>query len=188
MGWPRAIVLATGNAGKVAEWRALLEPRGVELRVVDLPEVDENESTYRGNARLKVESAVRHTGLPALGDDSGVEVEALGGAPGLTTKRWAMDLGGWGAARALLARRALGSRAWYHCAVALAWPDGRLVEAHGVVRCRVVEARSAEDSLEPCLVPEGYEAPLSTLRAAGVHHRRQALGQLEAVLGSLREG
>lgn len=175
---PERLVIATGNPGKLEDWRQLLEPRGVEIVAADLPDVDETEPTYAGNARLKVRSAVAHTGLPALGDDTGVEVEALDGAPGLFTKRWAMEQGGWAAARTVLVERARGSRAVYFCAVALAWPDGRLVEALGTVRCVVAEAQGDGAGLEPCLVPVGEERPLSELAGEPVHHRQVALRRL----------
>jgi XTP/dITP diphosphohydrolase len=84
----RRLVIATGNAGKLREYRELLANTGFELVAFDT-EVDEVGETYSDNARLKAETAFIRSELPALGDDSGVEVEALGGFPGLHSARLA---------------------------------------------------------------------------------------------------
>jgi XTP/dITP diphosphohydrolase len=82
----RKLVIATGNTGKLREYRELLAGAGLELIAFD-SEVDEVGETYAENARLKAEAAVARSGLPAIGDDSGVEVEALGGFPGIRSAR-----------------------------------------------------------------------------------------------------
>ena len=82
----RRLVIATGNTGKLREYRELLAGTGLELVAFD-SEVDEVGESYAENARLKAEAATARSGLPALGDDSGVEVEALGGFPGLRSAR-----------------------------------------------------------------------------------------------------
>ncbi|MEP7105433.1 MAG: RdgB/HAM1 family non-canonical purine NTP pyrophosphatase [Chloroflexota bacterium] len=80
------MIVATGNPGKLAELRELLDGQGLEL-VAWTEEVEESGASYAENAILKAEAAARATGSPALGDDSGLEVAALGGAPGLHSKR-----------------------------------------------------------------------------------------------------
>ncbi len=80
------LVIASGNAGKVREFQELLGPAGVDLVALDTA-TDEVGQTYAENAALKAEAAAARTGLPALGDDSGVEVDALGGFPGLRSAR-----------------------------------------------------------------------------------------------------
>jgi XTP/dITP diphosphohydrolase len=82
----RRLVIATGNAGKLREYRELLADTGFELVAFD-SEVDEVGETYAENARLKAETAAARSDLPSLGDDSGVEVEALGGFPGIRSAR-----------------------------------------------------------------------------------------------------
>ena len=82
----RRLVVATGNTGKLREYRELLAVTGLELIAFDT-EVTEVGETYEQNARLKAETAAARSGLPALGDDSGVEVEALGGFPGIRSAR-----------------------------------------------------------------------------------------------------
>jgi XTP/dITP diphosphohydrolase len=84
----RRLVVASGNAGKLREYRDLLAGTGVELIAFD-GEVDETGGTYAENARLKAEEAARRSGLPSIGDDSGLEVEALAGFPGLHSARLA---------------------------------------------------------------------------------------------------
>ena len=84
-GRPR-LVIASGNAGKLREYRDLLAGTGLDLVAFD-SEVDEVGETYADNARLKAESAVARSGLPSLGDDSGIELEALDGFPGIRSAR-----------------------------------------------------------------------------------------------------
>ena len=118
----RQLVIATGNTGKLREYRELLADTGFELVAFD-SEVDEVGETYAENARLKAETACSRSGLPSLGDDSGVEVEALDGFPGLRSAR----LGPTQEARtAELMRRLEGKpRPWlarFVCVIALAAP------------------------------------------------------------------
>lgn len=89
---PGRLIVASHNAGKIAEFRALLEPSGITVvgaGELGLAEPQETEETFSGNAALKAEAAARATGLPALADDSGLSVDALGGAPGVHSARWA---------------------------------------------------------------------------------------------------
>ncbi|WP_018880975.1 RdgB/HAM1 family non-canonical purine NTP pyrophosphatase [Thioalkalivibrio sp. ALE30] len=92
MGDPRRVVLATGNPGKLREIRALLEPLGLAVEAQSehaVPEADETGLTFVENAILKARNAARHTGLPAIADDSGLEVDALHGQPGIYSARYA---------------------------------------------------------------------------------------------------
>jgi len=118
----RRLVLATGNAGKLGEYRELLAATGLELIAFDT-QIDEVGDTYAANARLKAEAATSASGLPSLGDDSGVEVDALGGFPGIRSAR----LGPTQKERtaALLARLEGHPRPWnarFVCTLALAVP------------------------------------------------------------------
>ena len=118
----KKLVIATGNAGKLREYRELLAETGFELVAFD-SEVEEVGETYAENARLKAEAALAASGLPSIGDDSGVEVEALSGFPGITSAR----LGPTQKERtALLLERLRGHpRPWtarFTCTVALAAP------------------------------------------------------------------
>jgi len=116
------LVVATGNAGKLREYRELLAGTGLELVAYD-HEVDEVGETYAENARLKAEAALAASGLPSIGDDSGVEADALGGFPGIRSAR----LGPTQKERtALLLQRLAGHpRPWtarFTCTIALAAP------------------------------------------------------------------
>ena len=107
------LVLATRNPGKVAELDARLGPAGIELSTAHdhgAPEVDEDAGTLRGNAEKKARALYRHTGLPALADDTGLEVDALGGRPGVHSARYAGPDADPGANRALLLRELDGAQ------------------------------------------------------------------------------
>ena len=87
-----SLLIATHNSGKLAEMRALFAPMGITVSGAadhGLPEPEETGTTFVENARLKARAAVEATGLPALADDSGIEVDALDGAPGVYTADWA---------------------------------------------------------------------------------------------------
>jgi XTP/dITP diphosphohydrolase len=132
------LVLASGNAGKVREYRELLADTPFEIVVHD-SEVDEVGETYAENARLKAEAALAARGLPALGDDSGVEVDALGGFPGIRSAR----LGPTQKERTaiLLARLEGTPRPWtarFTCTIALAAPGERVQYFEGECRGELV--------------------------------------------------
>ena len=127
------LVIATHNPGKLAEFEQLLAGRGLTLlgaASLGLAEPDETEDSFAGNAALKARSAARASGLPALADDSGFCVAALGGAPGIFSARWAGPARDFTVAMqrvhdAVLASAApLNDAAWFVCVLCLAWPDG----------------------------------------------------------------
>jgi XTP/dITP diphosphohydrolase len=132
------LVIASGNAGKIGEFRDLLAPAGFDLVAFDT-DVDEVGKTYAENAALKAETAASRTGLPALGDDSGVEVDALGGFPGIRSAR----LGPTQKERTaiLLARLEGTPRPWtarFTCTIALAAPGERVQYFEGECRGELV--------------------------------------------------
>jgi XTP/dITP diphosphohydrolase len=133
------LFVATRNAGKLRELRRLLGGEAVELQSLadrpDLPDVVEDQDTFEGNAKKKALEIARATGLPALADDSGLEVDALGGAPGVYSARWsgAGDEANNDKLLAEMAARPGAVRtARYRAVVAVAWPDGAIEIAHGV--------------------------------------------------------
>lgn len=134
----RRLVIASGNAGKLREYRELLAETDLELVAFD-SEVDEVGETYSENARLKAEAALSRSGLPSLGDDSGVEVEALGGFPGIRSAR----LGPTQEERTqeLLQRLKDHPRPWHArfvCVVALARPEVPVEFFEGECRGEIV--------------------------------------------------
>jgi XTP/dITP diphosphohydrolase len=186
------VVLATRNAGKVAELQRILAPYGVEL--VGLDDVapyepgPETEATFAGNALAKAREAVRHTGLPAVADDSGVAVDALNGMPGVLSARWA---GRQGDDRAnldlLLGQLAdvpderLGAR--FVCAAAAVLPDGQEVVVEGLLEGRLVRAPRGTNGFgyDPVFVPAGQQRTTAELTAQEkdeISHRGQAFRAL----------
>jgi len=137
------IALLTTNAGKRAELQALLGDLA-EIEAVDVA-VEENGETMDDNARIKAEAALRATGLPGLGDDSGLEVDALDGRPGVRSARYAGEGAGDAdnIARLLDELRRVRVRrrgARFRCVLALAWPGEPLRTFDGVCRGRILEA------------------------------------------------
>jgi XTP/dITP diphosphohydrolase len=128
------LVLASHNKGKIAEFRALLAPMRIEIvssAELGLPEPEETGDSFAANALLKAEATAKAAGLPALADDSGIEIEALGGAPGIYSARWAGEGRDFAAAmarveRELAAKGALtpAPRANFICMLCLATPEG----------------------------------------------------------------
>ena len=126
----RKLVLASHNKGKLREIEALVRPLGIEVVSagdLGLPEPEEDAPDFAGNARIKALAAAVATGLPALSDDSGFCVAALGGAPGVYSARWAGPSKDFAHAMATVHER-IGDnpdrRAWFIAALCLAWPDG----------------------------------------------------------------
>lgn len=165
-----ALVVATHNAGKLAEIAALLQPYRITLTSnIDhsLPEPAETELSFAGNARIKAHAAARATGLPALADDSGITVEALGGAPGVQTADWA-ETGSGRDFRMAMSRvwqelETLGAAeprsAQFCCALVLAWPDGHDAVFTGAMPGRIVWPMRGEQGhgYDPIFQPDGFE-------------------------------
>lgn len=162
---PGRLVLASHNDGKLRELRALLAPRGfavVSAGELALAEPAETGTSFEENAAIKALASARATGLPALADDSGLMVAALGGAPGVYTADWAMaDDGGrdYAAAMARVARE-VGDNPNRRCAfvstLALAWPDGHVQFHEGRVEGHFVHPPrgSAGFGYDPMFIPE----------------------------------
>ncbi len=164
------LVIATHNAGKLEEIRALLAPYGVSVvgaAELGLAEPDETEDTFAGNARIKAHAAAQVTGLPALADDSGIEIDALDGAPGVHTADWAETPKGRDFVMAM--RRTHESleaikapfprTARFCCTLVLAWPDGHDEVFAGVMPGEVVWPIRGDQGhgYDPIFAPEGYD-------------------------------
>lgn len=138
------LVVASHNAGKVAEIAALLAPYAIAtLGAADLglPEPDETGASFRDNAELKARAAAFRSALPALADDSGLAVVALGGRPGIYSARWAGEGRDFGTAMARVERELAGQAdrtAAFICALALCWPDGHCETVEGRVEGTLV--------------------------------------------------
>jgi XTP/dITP diphosphohydrolase len=164
------LLVATHNKGKLEEIANLLEPFGVSVvgaAEKGLPEPEETETTFVGNARIKAHAAAKATGLPALSDDSGIEIDGLDGAPGVYTADWAETEAGRDFVMAmqkthdaLEARGAPYPRtARFCCTLVLAWPDGHDEVFPGVMPGKIVWPMRGDQGhgYDPIFQPDGYE-------------------------------
>jgi XTP/dITP diphosphohydrolase len=191
-----ALVVATHNRGKLEEIAALLAPFGVTVTSNadhGLPEPEENEETFAGNAAIKARAAARATGLPALADDSGLEIDGLDGAPGVRTADWAETGSGrdFGVAmervwRELMARGAPEPwRARFRCALVLCWPDGHEELFEGRAEGRIVwPGRGTQGhGYDPIFQPEGFAQTFGEMdrwEKNRMSHRGDAFAKLVA--------
>lgn len=182
------LVVATHNPGKAREIAALLEGRfkAVAAGVLGLPEPEETEATFAGNALLKARAAAEASGEIALADDSGLSVAALGGAPGVLSARWAGPGKDFAAAMERVRREMAGHadrRAWFTCALSLAWPDGATATFLGRVEGTVAwPPRGGRGfGYDPIFVPLGSAETYGEMDPARKHatsHRARAMAQL----------
>ena len=190
------LVLATANPDKARELATLLEGFDVVPRPVELPDVEETEDTLEGNARLKAAAVMAATGEPAVADDTGLEVDALGGRPGVFAARYA----GPGATYADNVAKLLGElegvppegrRARFHTVAVALFPDGREIIAEGWVQGTVADGPRGEGGFgyDPVFVPDGGDgrtfAEMTSREKAAVSHRGRALRALAAQLRSV---
>ena len=194
------LVVASHNPGKVREIRDLVGPYGLEVvsaGELGLPEPDETGTTFAANAELKALASARTSGLPALSDDSGLEVEALGGAPGIYSARWAGPSKDFAVAMAEVERQlqAKGAtapaqrRANFTAALCLAWPDGRTETFEGkVFGSLVLPPRGTKGfGYDPMFLADGEQQTFGEMEPAAKHaisHRARAFALfVKACLG-----
>jgi XTP/dITP diphosphohydrolase len=201
------LVIATHNPGKLREMRELLAPFGVDAVAaseVGLIEPDETGTSFRENARIKAEAAARAADLPAFADDSGLAVDALDGAPGIHSARWAGPDKDFRAAmealnQKLQDRSAVAPQArtaHFVSALCVAWPDGHLEEFEGRVDGTLVWPPRGDKGFgyDPMFLPDGYDLTFGEMTSAekhslpprglGLSHRARAFLKLaEACLG-----
>lgn len=185
------LLVATHNAGKLAEITEILAPHGVSVvgaGDMDLPEPDETEDTFVGNARIKAHAAAKATGLPALSDDSGITIDALHGAPGVYTADWAETGNGRDFMKAMTRANdeitAKGTdaprSAQFRCTLVLAWPDGHDEVFEGVMPGDLVWPIRGEGGFgyDPMFMPEGYDVTCAEMpkeEKNQISHRGRAL-------------
>lgn len=193
---PGKLVIASHNEGKVREIRALLAPFGIEpvsAGSLGLPEPEETGTTFVANAELKAMQAADLSGLPALADDSGLCVEALGGEPGIFSARWAGPGKDFGVAMDLVERKIAGKGpeatrdAHFVCALALAWPDGHVEWFEGRVDGTLVWPPRGSNGFgyDAMFLPNGHEQTFGEMAPEAKHamsHRADAFGQLVAAV------
>lgn len=187
------IVVASHNAGKVREINDLLRPFGlaaVSAGELDLPEPEETEDSFIGNALLKARAAALASGLPALSDDSGLAVDALDGAPGIHSARYAGPDRDFGFAMQRLERDMAASgrperTARFICALALVWPDGEEVAFEGKVEGEITFPPRGTRGFgyDPVFQPLGHQISFGEMEPDAKHamsHRADAFRQLIA--------
>lgn len=189
-----SLIIATHNIGKMEEMAHLFEPFGIKLSSNadhGLPEPDETETTFVGNARIKAHAASKATGLPALADDSGITVDGLGGAPGVHTADWAETPNGrdfemamartWDELEKVEAPYPRGAQ--FRCCLVLAWPDGHDEVFEGVMPGEVVWPMRGEQGhgYDPIFQPDGYEQTFGEMdrwEKNKISHRADAFRKL----------
>lgn len=192
---PGKLIAATHNKGKVVELKDLFEPLGFQVLSgleLDLPEPEETEFTFEGNALIKARAAAQATGAPALSDDSGLEVKALGGMPGVHTAIWAGQPRDFYKAmekveRELVAIDAQDRSANFVSCLAVAWPDGHEVTFRGEVHGTLTWPPRGEMGFgyDPVFVPNGFDVTFAELQPDQKHamsHRAVAFEKLKAAL------
>jgi XTP/dITP diphosphohydrolase len=195
------LVIATHNAGKLKEIAALLAPHGVNCisaGSLGLPEPAETGTTFVENALIKARAAAESAGLPALADDSGLCVAALGGAPGVYTADWAERQ--WfegppgrdwymamGKVEGLLCEKGLDvdRSCWFACVLAVAWPDGAsaVYEGRAEGRCTWPPRGTLGFGYDPVFVPRGRGETFAEIDSEEKHrisHRADAFAKLVA--------
>jgi XTP/dITP diphosphohydrolase len=194
------LAVATHNPGKLSEFRDLLEPFGIEVlsaSELDVPEPAETGETFQENAQLKAAVTAFASGLPALSDDSGLTVDALGGAPGIHSARWAGEPRDFGRAMArvedeLKSKGATGPgtrRAKFVCVLCLANAIGPVQFFEGTAEGHLVWPPRGTNGFgyDPIFVPDGYEQTFGEMDPAQKHaisHRAKAFAAFKAaVLG-----
>ena len=196
------LIIASHNAGKVREIGELLAPYGADVisaAELNLAEPDETGVTFIENAVLKAQAAAKASGLPALADDSGLAVDALGGEPGIYSARWAGTERDFSLAMKtvndkIAARQATGENnraAHFVCALALCWPDGHCETIEGYVHGDLIWPPRGEQGFgyDPMFVPHGHQRSFAEMDPQEKHamsHRADAFKQLVAACFSGR--
>ncbi|NEW97645.1 RdgB/HAM1 family non-canonical purine NTP pyrophosphatase [Rhodopseudomonas sp. BR0G17] len=198
------LVIATHNPGKLAEMRELLAPYGIEAisaGELGLAEPDETGDSFQANARIKAEAAAKAAQLPAFADDSGLAVDALDGAPGIYSARWAGETKDFGAAMARIERllQERGARAperrtaHFVSALCVAWPDGHVeeVEARADGTLAWPPRGTAGFGYDPVFLPEGHSRTFGEMTSIekhglpplglGLSHRAKAFVKLAEI-------
>lgn len=198
------LVIATHNPGKLAEMRELLAPYGIEAisaGELGLAEPDETGDSFQANARIKAEAAAKAAQLAAFADDSGLAVDALGGAPGIYSARWAGETKDFGAAMARI-ERLLQERgataperrtAHFVSALCVAWPDGHIEEVEARADGTLVwpPRGTAGFGYDPVFLPEGHSRTFGEMTSIekhglpplglGLSHRAKAFVKLAEI-------
>jgi XTP/dITP diphosphohydrolase len=195
--FPDRIAIASRNPGKIREIRSICADWPVGWITADehqglWPDVEETGASYLENARLKARAVAHSVGVPAVADDSGIEVDALGGAPGPRSARYAGEQATDDQNLRMLMRAvagvpAAGRTARYRCIAVLAWPDGREAWAEGTCEGSLVSKPRGSGGFgyDPIFVPAGWEETMAELSADEkdrISHRGRAFRALRELV------
>jgi XTP/dITP diphosphohydrolase len=191
------LVIATRNAHKLEEIRQILNFQGLEVFSAfdfpDIPDVVEDRDTLEGNAAKKAEEMARATGCWALADDSGLEVNALNGAPGVYSARYAGEACSYADNNAKLLQELEGAAdrsAQFRTVLALSDSDGNVQTLEGICAGKIIEELRGDEGFgyDPLFVPDGYEQTFAQMGADEknkISHRSRALAQVRDAWGKL---
>ena len=187
------LLVATHNKGKLGEIAEILAPFGVKVigaSEMGLPEPEETEDSFVGNARIKAHAAAKATGLPALSDDSGITIDALDGAPGVYTADWAETGDGRDFMQAMTrANNEITAKgpdaprtAQFRCTLVIAWPDGHDEVFEGVMPGSLIWPIRGEGGFgyDPMFMPEGLDVTCAQMpkdEKNKISHRGRAMAQ-----------
>jgi XTP/dITP diphosphohydrolase len=190
------LLVASHNRGKIEEIAHLLEPFGIAVtsaKEMGLAEPAETEDSFVGNARIKAHAAAQATGLPALSDDSGITIDALGGAPGVYTADWAETPDGRDFVMAMektwqkleIIDAAEPRLAQFRCTLVLAWPDGHDEVFEGVMPGQVIWPMRGDQGhgYDPIFQPLGHAVTFGEMdrwQKNQISHRADAFRKLVA--------
>lgn len=195
----RTFVLSTRNAHKLEELQRIIESAGLNIKLTSVsdypgaPEVEETENTFEGNALLKARALAKFTGFPAIADDSGICVDALGGAPGILSARWSGAIDNVDRANLELVLEQIKDvsddqrGAQFVCAAAYVDPDGTEFTVRGTLAGHLLRAPQGTNGFgyDPIFVPTGFDITTAQMTAEqkdSISHRGQALKKLVAQL------
>ena len=192
------VIFASHNAGKIAEIKQMLEPLGIKVKSaaeLDLPDVEENGSTFADNSLIKSTTIAKYTGLPCIADDSGLCVDALDGAPGVYSARYAPDRDFNKGMDKLLAEMAKSSnqsrKAHFSCVVSLAYPNGKYQLFEGRVDGQIATAKMEGIEgfgYDPLFIPDGYSVSFAQMNKEEknkISHRGRAMQKFKEYIISL---
>ena len=182
----KKIIFATHNEHKLTEVRAILEPLGYKVLSagdLNLPDVEETGTTFKDNALLKAYEGYKHTSVPVLAEDTGLCIRALNGEPGVYTKRYAEQHGGFPKVFDVLAERMKDNpdkSAYFNCTMALVIDETRAEVFEGIFEGTILPSPQGNNGFgyDPVFVPNGYDktvAELSDDEKNTISHRALAL-------------
>ena len=193
----KELIFASHNAGKIKEIKQMLQPLGIEVKSsedIDFPDVEETGSTFAENSLLKSQQISKFANMPCIADDSGLCVDALGGAPGVYSARYAPNRDFNAGMDKLLSEIAASNSsdrsAHFSCVISLAYPDGKYELFEGRVNGKIAKQKHGAGGFgyDPIFIPEGYDKSFAELGPEiknQISHRGRAMLKLLDYLRNL---